>query len=139
MLHDIGSLVLLRHSPQGFRRAREFAVNEGVPVWQAEQSVLGTTHAAIGGALLGMWGLPIEVVDGVARHHSVEALPTDKLGLAGAIHLAEALIDETLCQNPLDPRTIEHVRSLGLEDHLKGWRVAVGCLTQYIQQESEAA
>jgi len=138
MLHDIGTLVLLRHSPQGFRRAREFAVNENMPVWQAEQAVLGTTHATIGAALLGMWGLPIEVVDGVAQHHSVDALPKDQLGIAGALHLSEALIDEVLCQTPIDARTLEHVRALGLEDHLKGWRVAVRCLTQYIH-DSEAA
>ena len=40
-----------------------------LPVWQAEEQVLGFHHGAVGAALLRSWGLPEAVIDAVAFHH----------------------------------------------------------------------
>ncbi len=85
LLHDLGRLVMHRCPPEMSadeldRRAA------GFPRVYAETLVYGTDHAAIGGELLKRWGLPSEMVDAVARHHSPEG--TDSV-LAAILYLAE--------------------------------------------------
>jgi HD-like signal output (HDOD) protein len=33
-----------------------------------EQRILGTSHAEIGAYLLGLWGLPLPIIDAIAHH-----------------------------------------------------------------------
>jgi HD-like signal output (HDOD) protein/CheY-like chemotaxis protein len=50
-------------------------------------------HARIGGALLGTWGLPIEVVTAVAFHHDPEHAPDPAEPRLAAVALAHALVE----------------------------------------------
>lgn len=68
------------------------AATEGISVEEAEDQVLGTTHAIIGGYLVGIWGLPIDVVDAISFHHGVHALAPQNNPVYTAVHLAEALV-----------------------------------------------
>ena len=99
MLHDIGRVVLAVSMPEAFSRASEFARLQGIPLHEAEQQVFACTHAEIGAHLLVLWGLPQALVEAVAFHHSPAALGDPQFGIAGAIHVADA---------------IEHGRSEGL-------------------------
>jgi len=60
VLHDIGLLVELQHLPHLLpRTGREVA-------WTPDED---EQHAAIGAYLLGLWGLPLDVIECVANHH----------------------------------------------------------------------
>ncbi|MCQ9372646.1 response regulator [Methyloversatilis sp. XJ19-13] len=48
-------------------------------------------HAAIGAYLLGLWGLPMDIVDAVARHTHPGRAAASGFGLTGAVHVAVAL------------------------------------------------
>ena len=99
MLHDIGRVVLAVSMPEAFSRASELARRLNIPLHAAEQQVFACTHAEIGAHLLVMWGLPQALIEAVAFHHSPAALDGTQFGIAGAIHVADA---------------IEHGRSAGL-------------------------
>ena len=58
-----------------------------LPVWQAEEHVLGFHHGAVGAALLRSWDLPEAVIDAVAFHHQPHL--TDR-PLATVVYLADA-------------------------------------------------
>lgn len=69
MLHDIGRMVLLARFPDeaaGFDA--EFGDDELDRV-VAERQIIGADHAAIGGYLLRLWGIPEPVVRIVEYHH----------------------------------------------------------------------
>ena len=87
LLHDVGKLVLASVVPEAAAEAVAVARGRRVPVWQAEQHVLGFHHGAVGAALLASWGLPEAVIDAVAHHHQ----PRDTVNpLATIVHLADA-------------------------------------------------
>jgi len=67
------------------------AVTHQVPIHVAERTIYEYDHAMIGAYVLGLWGLPDAIVEAVRYHHSPQdAGPT--LGLAGVVHIADAII-----------------------------------------------
>lgn len=100
LLHDVGLLVMAAHLPRAYR---ELCREKGVGDPAVERMVVGTTHARIGAALLGAWGLPNEVLEAVAFHHDPARLQATGVGTAtGAstldtalvVHVASALASE---------------------------------------------
>ncbi len=65
MLHDVGQLIVASNDAD---------------------------HGALGGYLLGLWGLPHPVVAAVAFHHDPLALAAPVRSLPGLVHVADALI-----------------------------------------------
>ncbi|MEI9941869.1 MAG: response regulator [Pseudomonadota bacterium] len=90
LLHDVGSLVLASRLPREYALICECAEATGRPLHVVEHERLGVSHADVGAYLLGLWGLPHEVLDIVAFHHApwTESLPLDA---ASAVRLAEAI------------------------------------------------
>ncbi len=79
LLHDLGKLLLANSLPMEYQDVLKLAAAEAIPSWQAEQRVLGASHAEIGAYLLALWGLPQRVVEAVAWHHR----PSDSRVLTG--------------------------------------------------------
>ena len=100
-LHDVGKLVLASRFPDQFETALARSAREHRPLYAVEEEMTGTSHAKVGAYMLGLWGLPAEVVYGVSRHHhpDLSAIGGD-LGVAEAIHVADALVHECLRDSP---------------------------------------
>jgi putative nucleotidyltransferase with HDIG domain len=79
LLHDLGKLLLANSLPMEYQEVLKLAAADAIPTWQAEQRVLGASHAEIGAYLLALWGLPQRVVEAVAWHHR----PSDSRVLTG--------------------------------------------------------
>ncbi len=76
MLHDIGKLILLK-VPMKCKKVMDFIEkNECDPV-EAEYIVMKTSHAELGAYLLGLWGIPDNIVEPVAFHHNPSKLLED--------------------------------------------------------------
>jgi putative nucleotidyltransferase with HDIG domain len=71
LLHDIGKLVLGRAHPE-YTELINARTNTPEQRIRQEQRALTMDHAKLGGLLLGRWGLPDQLVDAVAGHHSSE-------------------------------------------------------------------
>ncbi|HTC43882.1 MAG TPA: response regulator [Steroidobacteraceae bacterium] len=69
LLHDIGYWVLIQEYPRELEQAIELALAADIALPQAENEILGASHAEIGAYLLAIWGLPYAVVEAVAHHH----------------------------------------------------------------------
>ncbi len=72
LLHDIGKVALGLLYPAAYEQAVQLVVKEGIPVCQAERSVLKLDHCAAGAALGEHWNLPLPVVEAIRRHHEPE-------------------------------------------------------------------
>jgi putative nucleotidyltransferase with HDIG domain len=71
LLHDVGKMVLAEGCPAEFSAILELSQSRNMPLFHAERTTLGITHAQIGGYLLGLWGFPESVVLPVAQHHGL--------------------------------------------------------------------
>ena len=91
LLHDLGKLILAVNLPETYPKL--FASFDPVELSlnELELDKLGATHAEVGAYLLGLWGLPDSVVEGVAFHHNPGACPTAELSPLTAVHAANIL------------------------------------------------
>jgi putative nucleotidyltransferase with HDIG domain len=93
VVHDIGKIVLASSVPE--RYADVLAGSRGSIKLEHEKEVeiLGVSHAEVGAYLLGLWGLPLGIVEGVAYHHRPEFFASSEL--LCALHVADALVHES--------------------------------------------
>jgi HD-like signal output (HDOD) protein/ActR/RegA family two-component response regulator len=91
LLHDVGYLLLARQDQEGMQRALEAAA-AGMPVTQAEQLHMGINHGVAGGYLLGLWGLPYEIVETVAHHEEPASVVQRCFDVPSAVSIAHALL-----------------------------------------------
>lgn len=80
--------------------------------------VAGPHYAEAGAYLLGLWGLPMPIVEGVAYHHRPSQLRSGGFWVAGAVHVASALVAG---ETPDE----EYLRSVGMLERVPQWRELV--------------
>jgi len=69
LLHDVGLLILASGLREDYRQVYETLRADPGDVPEAELRILGVHHGEVGAHVLGLWGLPVSVVESVARHH----------------------------------------------------------------------
>ncbi len=124
LLHDVGKLILLDKFPEKCQKIIELAGSENCLTWEAEQRLIGTTHAQIGAYLLGIWGLSEPIVEAVAYHHGPQKCPDANLTLA-TVYLANIFVEETAQENVEgagSPVDTEYLERLGILDRIDSWR-----------------
>ena len=88
LLHDMGISVLHRYFKSEYRRIVEIARESDLPFQEAEESVLGVTHADVGGWLAERWNLPKHLVGAISMHHT-PAKAEGNEDLVALIHCAD--------------------------------------------------
>ncbi len=119
LLHDLGRLVAATAWPEKFERVISRTSGD---LLSAELEVFGFTHTTIGAQLLGLWGLPPSIVEAVSAHHTPGALEGETFGVAGAVHVAAALVSAAggSCEDTaLDLQFLERV---GVAGRLPEWK-----------------
>jgi putative nucleotidyltransferase with HDIG domain len=91
ILHDIGKLILIEYFFDEFAEALELAEAEEISIVEAEEQVLGVTHAEVGGWLAEKWNLPPSLVETIAYHHRTDQLESPEPSVL-LIHLADNLV-----------------------------------------------
>lgn len=125
MLHDIGKLLLAANVPDAFKQALTKAREEQIHLWDAESNVLGASHGELGACLLGIWGLPMPIIESVALHHYPVRFLSKQFCPLTAVHVANAIEHETQKDSPgvvcasADPN---YLTELGLSERLETWR-----------------
>lgn len=69
LMHDLGKVVLLSHHPEAIDEIAHQAQGSSALQLELERARFGANHADIGGHLIGLWGLPVDVVEAVKNHH----------------------------------------------------------------------
>ena len=91
IIHDIGKLLLFSHVRPQFIEAVEIAVETGLPLVQCEQAIFSANHCDIGGYLIGLWGLPGQVIEAITFHHRLGRYPGSAFSPAIAVHAADVI------------------------------------------------
>ncbi len=127
LLHDVGKLVFASNLPDQYNQAFELARQNGLPLWQAEEQTFQATHAEVGAYLLGLWAMPIPLVEATAFHHRPGIQEADGFSLLTAVHVADALDYElrpdaqTLPCGGMDQ---DYLLKAGLHERVEDWRKA---------------
>lgn len=128
LLHDTGKLVLAARLPRPFELALQAARQRQCPLHLVEREITGTGHAEIGAYLLALWGLPLQVVDAVRRHHSPSvAARQHELDVLSITHISDALACEL--EQPSEETApfacvldLDYLNALGVSAQLPAWR-----------------
>jgi len=127
LLHDMGKLLLEAHCAEECVRIYDEVRANNRRVAEVEAEQLGMTHAEVGAYLLGLWGLPPQVVQAVARHHD-PAPQEDGLDAADIVHFANLLDHDIFVFNEHYAKatpTPERLDAIGGPERYAEWRQAV--------------
>ena len=72
LLHDFGVIILKTYFPDEYRKALQYSIDNGLPIYLGERELLGIDHADVGGWTLAEWDLPENITESVAKHHSYD-------------------------------------------------------------------
>ncbi len=125
LLHDIGRLVLVANLPEQYQQACERAQAEKIGLVEAERAVFGASHAEVGGYLLGLWGLPISLVEAAVFHHCPGKCKVKAFTPLAAAHVANVFVQENgSARNPYPPPQLdqEYLTEIGAWDRVQNWR-----------------
>jgi len=124
MLHDTGRLILACNCPTEYKQVLELARSASLSLPDAEQKVLGVTHMEVGSYLLGLWGLPVPVVEVIAYHHNPERSVYKAFTPLTAVHVADSLLEEQASDAYRDSTAlnIDYLQSAGMVERVAHWR-----------------
>jgi HD-like signal output (HDOD) protein len=125
MLHDIGKLLLAANYPKDYEEVARLVGGEGLSHCAAEKEIFGVNHASVGGYLLGLWGLPVAVVEAIALHHSPHRAASAAFCALTAVHAANAFEQERAAILPVaaeDGLDGPYFAALGLTHRVVEWR-----------------
>lgn len=126
LLHDIGKLVFASRMPAQFGKALALAREKNCALFEAEQQTLGVSHAEIGAYLLGLWGIPWQVVDVALNHHHPARVAGSGFEALEAVFVADLLAHEAAPEDGIaaDLRECDRIslEKLGLLERLPEFR-----------------
>ena len=125
LLHDTGKVVLACNCAWDYLKVCRLAQKQNISLIEAEGQVFSCTHAEVGGYLLGLWGLPVPVVEVLAFHHAPAASLNERFSPVTAVHAANALVHEAdAAGGPPASAGLDqdHLTKLGLADRVNVWR-----------------
>jgi len=113
LLHDIGKLVMCCYLPDDYARFMVARKGDSEHLdCEIEESLLGYTHAEIGGYLATTWNLPQKLADAVTFHHYPSRGDMED-PITSIIHIANYLAKATFYDRPeshlvgsLDPEVV---------------------------------
>ena len=125
MLHDIGKVMLASSFVDRYADAVALASDRKIPMIDAEREVFGVTHAEVGAYLLGLWGLPIAIVESVALHHVPRGTGVKTFSPLTAVHAASVFENE-IFENGMggvvSKIDTDYFAEIGLADRVGEWR-----------------
>ncbi len=101
-LHDVGKVVLADNFGRDYTVLCHKAKAQQTAIVGLEIEQLGASHADVGGYLLGLWGLPQDIVEAVAFHHDPANSADESFSPLTAVHVANVL-NEQANDMPLEP------------------------------------
>ena len=136
LFHDLGELILNSYFPHSHDVALQEAQKRNIPLHIAETEVLDVNHQELGAYLLGLWGMPMSVVNAVAKHH--DPLPddlTDDRKVMMITAIASAAIDSGAIP-PTIPDSLVEIIDIKKQGLSKDWLATITTIMESVGDES---
>jgi HD-like signal output (HDOD) protein len=125
LLHDLGKLVLAVNFSEKYNQTLLTVQRENKPLWEAERTTFGTSHAEVGAYLIGLWGLHDTIVEALAFHHCPAKVPGKGFHLSPIVYVADALVHEHAAGNQYEFSSrisMDYLKDIGMTSKLPVWR-----------------
>jgi len=99
LLRDIGHLFLYQKAPRLSLQAQQLHLQRGIPLHQAERSLIGIDFAHVGAEAMRIWGLP-EAIWGPTAQHVEPSRAGDGEYVASLVHIAAVVADSFDAESP---------------------------------------
>lgn len=125
LLHNIGQIVLATNLSREYSAVVQAARKRECPLQEVELEQLGVTSNQVGAYLLGLWGMPLPLVESTALHLSPASASSIEFSLVTVVHVANVLAFEAhgpvngLLQPKLDSK---YLATLELPKTSDAWR-----------------
>ena len=120
-----GKLVFAANLTEEYQQILNLAREKKISLEAAEREVFGADHADIGGYLLGLWGLPVPVVEAIALHHRPHTVAQKTFSPLTALHVGNALASAeklSVSDMPASKLDLRYLQELGIESHVGAWQ-----------------
>jgi putative nucleotidyltransferase with HDIG domain len=127
MLHDIGKVMLASSLPELYKEAMDLATARQLPRVEAERETFGVSHSEVGAYLLGLWGLPVTIVEAVALHHEPLKSGLRTFSPLTVTHVANVLekeINDPAAAKGTEGLNTQYLAEAGLASRVDAWRDA---------------
>ena len=94
LCHDVGKLLVAYKMPDLFSEIQARVQANKCKDFEAEEELLGFSHAEIGAYILGLWGIPDLVVEAIAHHHHPLRIPHSDFEGSIAVYVVNLLTHE---------------------------------------------
>jgi putative nucleotidyltransferase with HDIG domain len=91
LLHDLGKVIIAIELPEESTQIDQVVEEEQIPTYQAEDKVLGFSHAHVGHWLSQKWNLPNNLADPIRYHHNPNLSKSAQKPTA-IVHVADILV-----------------------------------------------
>jgi HD-like signal output (HDOD) protein len=125
LMHDLGKLILASNFDEQYSGAQNLARKQQIPLEEVEKDIFGASHGVLGAYLLGLWGMPLDLVECAAFHHDPSASRAKRFTPLTAVHVANVLFYEVKPDKDgyVAPQLDEaYLAGLGLTEQLPKWR-----------------
>lgn len=123
-LHDFGELLFATNFGDKYSGVIDISQANDRPLWEVEKEVIGTSHAEAGAYILGLWGLPSDLVEAIAYHHSPHHASPDAARILATLHIADVFCYEFVPDfivGGLEGINNSFLESLNLSDRWGKW------------------
>jgi HD-like signal output (HDOD) protein len=90
LMHDIGQLIVSYKLPKLMRKVVDLSEQQNIPLYQAEQQILGFDHAEVGAELMKAWQLP-QTHQYVTRYHHNPQAAQENILEVNIVYLANII------------------------------------------------
>jgi len=135
ILHDIGLIVQDQVVHDQLIQVCQAYEPGTQPITEYENAIIGVDHSTIGQTLARDWKLPVEIQDGIKKHHRVLA-NIEPSSIAGIVQIAELIVSKL--DYPALPG-MEPTISPPLTDHIRDNMAEYRTLTRDLPEEMAKA
>jgi putative nucleotidyltransferase with HDIG domain len=89
LLHDIGKVIMGEFVDESFLKIYDLVSNKGISFLEAEEEVIGISHADLGGRIATEWNFPEDMRDAIVYHHRPDLMPDGGSDSAWLVYLAD--------------------------------------------------
>jgi len=128
LLHRVGQIVLTTNLAREYAEVVALSREDNRLLYEAEKSKLGLTSAQIGAYLLGLWGMPLALIEADALYNEPNRVTAREFTLLTAVHVADVLAqeDKPLAEGvPVPKLNREYLKALKLPEKSDAWRKAL--------------
>jgi CheY-like chemotaxis protein len=132
LLHDIGKYLLFTAYPGDYVAILKQVSGQEQPLWSLERSALGACHGMAGAYLMGIWGLPKEIIEAIAFHQRPSVIKRWEVSPLCIVHVANVLDHLFLPlgkDDPLSQLDVAYLQKTISKETLQRWQKA--CKTSF--------